>query len=566
MTMGVLPWDELVKKLNLNTGFFETSNYELDKQMRVIAGNYDGAGISCGNMQYNFGTANRLTELFDHMFNNYESKIAEAFGGYTADFQTFKTVCTTYTRTQKVAWGDDISIKDADPNLDRRKVSEPWVTYLGNVMVIPECYSKYAQMMDTYYLQDALFVFRQMSCTSRLALASFFDVVINKGRYYPVNTLQVKFDEIDADNALTDAEKETQKIYQINYLGNEEVNALNDVSSSGFWERRGAMAEMGGDYFGALYDPENQFDMNLEPALQEKVKSEAVQQPNETVDLGVVNVEDLCKGGQQISSVQLVGNVSGDTIQPIVEPFTTTKAPQTQFRTNPNGYGGIGAVSTLTLEANQPLWVDVQNFVACRTYYTTDGSEPSTQSSLLTDSLKFTANTTLKTKTISIFGVAEATKTLDITVTGGAPEIPQFWRYIRYTGYGDQTGVTSRLVELQAIRQGTNLLLNKLPMAGYATPNGGAIAVATDGIIAHSAGYPLWWSGEGIPVLTYDLGDWLALSSILVVGYSPNTDPRQTQFKIDVSADNATWYNVANYENNTIVQPEAGFSFAVAFA
>ena len=40
-------------------------------------------------------------------------------------------------------------------------------------------------------------------------------------------------------------------------------------------------------------------------------------------------------------------------------------------------------------------------------------------------------------------------------------------------------------------------------------------------IIVHSAGYPLWWSGEGIPVLTYDLGDWLALSSILVVGYSP---------------------------------------------
>jgi hypothetical protein len=568
MTTGVLPWDELVKKLNLNTGFFETSQYELDKQMRVIAGNYDGAGLSAGNMQYNFGTANRLTELFDYMFANYENKVEEAFGGNTPEFQKFKEVCTTYTRTQKVAWGDEISIKDADPNLDRRKVSEPWVTLIGNLMVVPECYSKYAQMMDTYYLQDALFVFRQMSCTSRMSLASFFDVVINKGRYYPVNTLQVKFDEIDADTTLTEAEKETQKIYQINYKGNEEENALNDNSSTGFWTRRGAMANMGGDYFGALYDPENQFDMNLEPAMQEKVKGEPVQQPtNETVDLGLINVENLCKGGQPITSVQLVGNVSGDTIQPIAEPFTTTKTPETQFRTNPNGYGGIGTVTTLTLDSNQPLWVDVRNFVACKTYYTTDGSEPSAQSNVLKDSLKFTANTTLKTKTISIFGVAEETKTLEITVSGApSEEIPQFWRYIRYTGYGDQTGVTSRLVELQAIRQGVNLLLNKLPLAGYPTPNGGAIEVATDGTIAHVAGYPFWWSGEGIPVLTYDLGDWLALSSITVVGYSPNTDPRQTQFKIDVSADNATWYNVANYENNTTPQPEAGFGFAVAFA
>lgn len=567
MTTGVLPWNELVKLLNLNTGFFETSNYTLDTQMRVIAGNYDGAGLSAGNMQYNFGTADRLSELFSYMFANYESKVEEAFGGNTPEFQEFKTVCTTYTRTQKVAWGDDISIKSADPNLDRRKVSEPWVTLIGNLMVVPECYAKYAQMMDTYYLQDALFIFRQMPCTSRMALASFFDVVINKGRYYPINLLQLDFENIDADTTLTDAEKEAQKVYQINFRGNEEENALNDNSSTGFWTRRGAMANMGGDYFGALYDPENQFDMNLEPALEEKVKAPQPQQDQENVPLGVINVEDLCLGDKSISSITVGANLSGDTIQPIVEPFRTDKAPQTQFRTNPNSYSGIGTVSTLTLDANQPLWCDVRNFVACKTYFTTDGSEPSDQSEVLTDAFKFTENTTLKAKTISIFGVAEETKTLEITVTGApSGEIPQFWRYIRYTGHGDQTGVTSRLVELQAIRQGVNLLLNKLPMAGYATPNGGNIAVATDGIIAHSAGYPLWWSGEGIPVLTYDLGDWLALSSILVVGYSPNTDPRQTQFKIDVSADNATWYNVANYENNTTVQPEAGFSFAVAFA
>ena len=62
------------------------------------------------------------------------------------------------------------------------------------------------------------------------------------------------------------------------------------------------------------------------------------------------------------------------------------------------------------------------------------------------------------------------------------------------------------------------------------------------------------------------MGDWYDLTQINVIGYSPTTDPRQTQFKIDVSADNSVWYNVANYQNNTTVQPEAGFGFAVAFA
>jgi hypothetical protein len=563
MTTGVLPWEELTKKLNLNTGFFETSQLTLDKQMRVIAGNYDGAGMSAGNMQYNWGTADRLTELFNHMFSKYETKVEEAFGGNTTNFQKFKEVCTTYTRAQKIAWGETIT--DYSEQYKGHRVLEPWNTLIGNLMVVPECYAKYVQMMDTYYLQDALFVFRQMSCTSRMALASFFDVVINKGRYYPVNSLQVKFDEIDANNALTESEKEAQKIWQINYMGNQEVNALNDASSSGFKPRREAMGNQTGDYFGATYNPQQDFDINQEPALLEKVKNQPEeQQPQENIPLGIINVEDLCLGNKAVTSLSIGANVSQNT--QAVEPFTTTKTPQTQFRTNPNSYAGIGSVSSLTLDENQPLWIDVQNYVACRTYYTTDGSEPSTQSSVLSGGLTFTKNTTLKAKTISIFGVAEATKTLEITVNAVAPTIPEFWRYVRYTGYGDQTGVTSRLVELQAIRQGTNLLLNKLPMAGYAPTNGGNIAVATDGIIAHSAGYPLWWGGEGIPVLTYDLGDWLALSSILVVGYSPNTDPRQTQFKIDVSADNATWYNVANYQNNTTPQPEAGFSFAVAFA
>ena len=303
MTTGVLPWDELIKKLNLNTGFFETSQLTLDKQMRVIAGNWDGAGMSAGNMQYNFGTADRLTELFNHMFDKYETVVESAFGGNTANFQEFKTVCTTYTRAQKIAWGASIT----DPN-NGHKIIEPWLTFIGNLMVTPECYAKYVQMMDVYYLQDALFVFRQMSCKSRMALASFFDCVINKGRYYPINSLQAKFDEIDANAGITEDEKEAQKIWQINFMANEEVNGLNDASSNTFRPRRSAMANQAGDYFGLNYDPKNLFDINQEPALLEKMSVQPQEeQPQENVPLGIINVEDLCLGNKAVTSLSIRG-------------------------------------------------------------------------------------------------------------------------------------------------------------------------------------------------------------------------------------------------------------------
>ena len=138
------------------------------------------------------------------------------------------------------------------------------------------------------------------------------------------------------------------------------------------------------------------------------------------------------------------------------------------------------------------------------------------------------------------------------------------YRYVRYIGYGDNTSATtSRLVEIQAMQGATNRLLNKLPLAGYATVNGGAIAVATDGAFVQSAGYPLWWQGQGIPDLKYDMLDWYAIDTIKIAGYSSAVDPRQTKFKIQVSTDNLAWVTVADYSTNTTVQPTTGFSFPV---
>lgn len=540
MSTGVLPWEDMRRQLNLNTGFFETSQYTLDAQMRIIAGNWDGAGMSAGNLQYNFAFGNRLKELWSHMINNYESVVSACFGAYTAEYIEFKDVILTRTQQQQIDWGATVT----DPNNGHR-IIEPWKTILGDLMVTDENLSKYFSMMDAYYVPNALDLFKQLNCTSRAALASLFDISVNRGRYYPCITIVNEFELIDADEMLTDEQKEAEKIRLINERGNDTTNGINVTT---WLERRTCMANQGGTYFGDVYEPETQFDINQEPALPEKVGG-----VGGFVKLGSVGVDKLYLGTSPIDSIFLGANLIGTAEQ---EPYYTSKVPNTQFRTNPNSYIGFED-SSISLEKGQKLWIDVQNWVACRTYYTTDGTTPTENSARYYDGLTFTSSCTLKVLNVSLSGIAEAIRTLTITVT------PATYRYVHFIGHGDQTGVTTRLVEIEALEGVTNRLLNKVPLAGYEALNGGTIEVATDGAKLHSAGYPLWWGGEGIPTLNYDLGALYPIDTLNVTGYSPSADPRATQFKIYVSKDNASWKLVADYSANANFQPESGWNFSI---
>jgi hypothetical protein len=718
MTTGVLSWADMRRAIMLNTGFFETNQYVLDEQMKIIAGNWDGAGMSAGNLQYNYAFGDRLTELFSHLLNNHDSVVRGVFGADTARYDEFRTVHLTYTNAQKITWADGIT----DPANEHRLL-DPWKTILGNLMITPECYAKYYEMMDAYYIPNALELFKQLNCTSRASLASLFDLSVNRGRYYPCNTIVWEFENVDARTDLDEAGKEAEKIRLINTRGNDTTNG---ITATTWVERRMAQANQGGDYFGSLYDPETQFDINQEPAIPEKLKGFG-----NDVKLGALEAKGLYFGTTPIKSIYLGATLVGNAE---IDPYLPSTVPNTQFRTNPNSYLGFENGGTATINEGAKVWVDVQNFVACKTYYTIDGTTPTTASPRYTDGIVLnTAGTiTVKALTVSLAGVAEAVKTCTITVnnvpntaispttlvqntipftvtlttdeagatikyklgngateytytgpftvnqnsTGvastqikvtywaigaygtevaktitydtagatpatpvvtatagsnqvkldwavtanttsytvyrsttagtlgtaiaqyitpntytdtlynagtyyytvqagnygkatnsaqvsGSPIIVAGWRYVRFVGHGDQTGYTTRLVELQALEGATNRLLNKLPMAGYTAPNSGAIGVATDGAKLQASGYPLWWTAEGVPDLHYDLGANYPIDTLNVTGFSTVADPRQTQFKVYVSKDNSTWTTVADYSANTTNQPEAGFNFTV---
>jgi hypothetical protein len=243
----------------------------------------------------------------------------------------------------------------------------------------------------------------------------------------------------------------------------------------------------------------------------------------------------------------------------VFEKIIDTTAPTTSIRP-------IDAVNnpTNTYTDDQTVYFDVNEM--SDTYYTMDGTTPTTASTkYVGNGILIDKTTTFKYFSVDQAGNTEAVKTTTYTINK-VPQAPAYPRYIRFVGYGDNvSGATTRLVELKAMYGATNLLLNKLPMAGYKAPDtGNTIDKATDGIITHASGsYPIWWSGVGIPSLVYDLLDWYDVSQIVVVMYSPNTDPRQTKFKIDISANNVDWFNVVDYSTNTTPQPEAGFTFNV---
>ena len=164
----------------LETAFSVTAGYETSgDKFQQVTGNFDGAGLSFGPAQVNFGTGT-LEPLFERFRAADETALAACFG---EDYEEWKAVLALPSRDQKVGWADTISTGSR-----KADVSQPWKGYLQAVgrverfraIMVEEILRKYGRktLDDLARLRT---ICPEVEIDHLRCLCSLYDVAIQQG-------------------------------------------------------------------------------------------------------------------------------------------------------------------------------------------------------------------------------------------------------------------------------------------------------------------------------------------------------------------------------------------------
>lgn len=253
----VKSFEDLKEKTLAMTGFFETSSGYPDCY-GIASGNHDGAGLSHGVLQFNFGTGS-LQPLWSHMYNNYNQDCQAIFG---TDYQTWVDVLNM-TTTDQVAWGDSISVPLGGD--EKRGVAEPWKTYLFNLGTLQPCIDKQITYAEGW-LPNAHKWFDNLGLWSRRGFALIWDISVQMGRLFPMNLIWNDFQQIDPTGK-TRAQIEEEKLYIIVNRCSGADNNVSSVNEPIVFNRKNMLVDGTGDYYGATFTMA-QYDLDYEPAFK----------------------------------------------------------------------------------------------------------------------------------------------------------------------------------------------------------------------------------------------------------------------------------------------------------
>jgi hypothetical protein len=193
---------------------------------------------------------------------------------------------------------------------------------------------------------------------------------------------------------------------------------------------------------------------------------------------------------------------------------------------------------TISRPAGTEYWLEVNE--ACTTYYTLDGSTPTTASPIFTEALVINDDVTIKYFSVDLAGNTEAVKTTVINIDEPAAA---GWRYLKIEGYGAaESGqeVTTRMIEVEAWEGTTNRMTAATILSNEAISAGSTdIYTIRDGVKTTTSGsYPLWWTATPNANVVVDLGASRALTKLNYYGYSVSGVQRSNRFKILASNTN----------------------------
>jgi len=250
--MMVKSYKDLQEKTLGMTAFFETSN-TFPECYGITAGNWDGAGLSHGVLQYNFKTGS-LQPLWNHMNDNYNTLCRDIFG---ADYQTWADHINADFTTQ-TTWADSIT----NPANEHQTI-EPWNTYFMNLGTSQPSIDKQVDMSASWRTNAERW-FESLGLYSRRGFALLWDISVQMGRLFPQNLIWNDFKNIDPTGK-TRAQIEEEKLRIIVERCHKEENRVSDPTIKSIVYNRKIAIVNGTSTQG--FDI-SQYDLEYEPAFE----------------------------------------------------------------------------------------------------------------------------------------------------------------------------------------------------------------------------------------------------------------------------------------------------------
>ena len=275
LTKAQFEWQAL-----LCTSQYETST-PYPNNFGVTAGNFDGAGVSWGAIQFNAKTG-PLIAMWQAMINNHPEVTLKAFTdngsrtieSNTANYNTWKTLFLAGNFADILAWADPRS----DLAKNKHGLNEPWNTYFMNLGITAEA-QELQKNNASWYHQVALQWWNDFGLWSRQGYALCFDIAVQSGSMNPkVNGVtQDLISEINtwyagiSKTGKTATQLEVEKLVKI---ANRRADYIDISWQAQYRDRKVTLAEGYGEVNGMIMDTDNKYNMGLEPMYIENVPSD----------------------------------------------------------------------------------------------------------------------------------------------------------------------------------------------------------------------------------------------------------------------------------------------------